>query len=112
VPLANVSAGPNPKDVPSRSIEFDVPSPGAEGPFDDPGSVAWERGPLLVGRKVPILLDNARDPAQVRPLLPGAPGCLVLVTAATRSPAGSRCPYLRGHPAPEVTGRSNPARAG
>jgi DNA-binding SARP family transcriptional activator len=34
----------------------------------------------LAGRRYLLLLDNARDADQVRPLLPGDPGCLAIVT--------------------------------
>jgi tetratricopeptide (TPR) repeat protein len=39
---------------------------------------------VLAGRRVLVVLDNAADAGQVRPLLPAAHGCLALITSRNR----------------------------
>ncbi|MEU4579686.1 tetratricopeptide repeat protein [Nonomuraea sp. NPDC023979] len=50
----------------------------------DPDERAALYRSVLYPLRVLILLDNAASAAQVRPLLPGAPGCRVVVTARPR----------------------------
>jgi tetratricopeptide (TPR) repeat protein/transcriptional regulator with XRE-family HTH domain len=57
---------------------FGIPS--ERVPAEPDAQIALYRS-LLDGKRVLVVLDNARDADQVRSLLPGAPGCLTMVAS-------------------------------
>jgi DNA-binding SARP family transcriptional activator/tetratricopeptide (TPR) repeat protein len=54
--------------------------PGTDVPDEMEGRARMYRS-QLAGRRMLLVLDNARDGGQVRPLLPGDPGCVAVVTS-------------------------------
>ena len=62
---------------------------------------------MLAGRRMLVVLDNARSEPQVRPLLPASPGCMVVVTSRDALPGlvardGARRLKLDVLPLPEA----------
>jgi DNA-binding SARP family transcriptional activator len=80
----------DPGDVLARFLR-DLGIEPARIPADAEERAALYRS-VLTDREVLIVLDDARDAAHVRPLLPGSASCAVLVTTRSRMPdlAGSR----------------------
>jgi DNA-binding SARP family transcriptional activator/tetratricopeptide (TPR) repeat protein len=85
VALSGASSGPAaPGEVLARLLR-DLGVDGDKVPAGDEERAALYRT-RLTGRRVLILLDDAKDVAQVRPLLPGSASCAVLVTTRNRTP--------------------------
>jgi len=85
VDLLGATANPLPAgDVLARFLR-DLGVDGRTIPADEDERAARYRT-VLARRRMLVVLDNARDAAQVRPLLPGAASCAVLVTTRSRMP--------------------------
>jgi len=85
VPLSGASGQPAlPGEVLARFLR-DLGTDGEKIPADEAERAALYRT-LVAGRRLLIVLDDATDAAQVRPLLPGSASCAVVVTTRSRTP--------------------------
>ena len=85
VDLLGATAAPLPPgDVLARFLR-DLGVDGRDIPVDEDERAARYRT-TLARRRMLVVLDNARDAAQVRPLLPGSASSAVLVTTRSRMP--------------------------
>jgi DNA-binding SARP family transcriptional activator/tetratricopeptide (TPR) repeat protein len=83
VNLAGASREPAaPPDVIARLLR-DLGVPAEDVPAAKDEREARYRS-MLAGKKLLLVLDDAHDTAQVRPLLPGTDGCAVLITSRAR----------------------------
>jgi DNA-binding SARP family transcriptional activator len=83
VNLAGTSGDPaDPHDVLARMLR-DLGVAVSDVPAEETERAARYRS-LLAGRRMLVVLDDARDTAQVSPLLPGSAGCAVVVTSRAR----------------------------
>jgi tetratricopeptide (TPR) repeat protein len=76
-------AGMRPDPLSVRTVISMVLSAFGEGldPLADQARLVSRYRSLLSGRRVLLILDDAHDEAQVRPLLPGSRTCLTLITS-------------------------------
>lgn len=84
VNLRGYASGPALRPVAALAVVLrSLGAPAEHVPADLDEASAWYRS-RLAGKRVLVLLDNAATAEQVRPLLPGAGGSLVVVTSRNR----------------------------
>jgi tetratricopeptide (TPR) repeat protein len=79
----DANASPSSPAAVARRFLIALGAPGAQLPAGFEELIALYRS-TLASRRVLLLLDNAHDAAQVRPLLPGMPGGVVVLTSRNR----------------------------
>jgi tetratricopeptide (TPR) repeat protein/DNA-binding XRE family transcriptional regulator len=102
---------PGPPVNPADALAAFLRALGTPGPAipAEIGELATRYRSMLAGRRMLILLDNARDAGQVRPLIPGSSGCLTVVTsrdslAGLVARDGARRIELDALPLPDAVG--------